>query len=88
MKNHSKVAAYSVMMCIDADGTCLPPMTLFKSANGTVFQSWCEGGPEGATYAANKSGWFDMDKFNQWFKEVSAFISLFKRKTAIVNFKI
>jgi hypothetical protein len=49
----------------------LPPMTVYKSANGTFFTSWCEGGPPGATYAGNKSGWFDMEKFNAWFKEVS-----------------
>jgi hypothetical protein len=57
-------------MCIVADGGSLPPMTLYKSATGVVYESWCEGGPEGATYAANQSGWFDMPKFNQWFKQV------------------
>jgi hypothetical protein len=68
VKNHSKVA-FSLMFCIAGDGGMLPPMTLYKSANGTVYQSWCEGGPKGATYAANKSGWFCMQKFNQWFRE-------------------
>lgn len=48
----------------------LPPMTVYKSINGVVYQNWCEGGPEGATYAASKSGWFDMEKFNVWFKQV------------------
>jgi hypothetical protein len=45
-------------------------MTVYKSANSSFFTSWCEGGPPGATYAANKSGWFDMEKFNSWFREV------------------
>jgi hypothetical protein len=50
----------------------LPPMTVYKSANGSFFTSWCEGGPPGATFAANKSGWFDMEQFNIWFKQVNA----------------
>jgi hypothetical protein len=29
------------------------------------------GWPDGATYAATKTGWFDMEKFNQWMKMVS-----------------
>ena len=45
-------------------------MTVYKSGTGSVYQSWCEGGPDGSVYAANKSGYFDMDKFQQWFKEV------------------
>jgi hypothetical protein len=53
-----------------ADGTMLPPMTVYKSATGSVYTSWCEGGPAGSVYAASKSGWFDMQKFNQWFQEV------------------
>jgi len=46
-------------------------MTVYKSGTGSVYSSWCEGGPDGAVYAANKSGYFDMDIFIQWFKEVS-----------------
>jgi hypothetical protein len=44
-------------------------MVVYKSGNGVVYQNWCEGGPEGTTYAASRSGWFDMAKFNQWFKQ-------------------
>jgi transposase-like protein len=69
VQNHSKVTV-SVMMAGNADGELMPPMTVFKSSTGSVYQSWCEGGPDGATYAATKSGWFDMEKFNQWFKQV------------------
>jgi hypothetical protein len=70
VQNHSKTTI-SVMACISAGGDSIPPMTLYKSATGSVYQSWCEGGPEDATYAANQSGWYDMEKFSQWFKEVS-----------------
>jgi hypothetical protein len=69
IQNHSKTAI-SGMFCISAQGASLPPMILYKSTTGSVYASWCEGGPDGATYAANKSGWFDMDKFTLWFKEV------------------
>lgn len=69
IKNSSK-EAFSIMFCCSADGHMLPPMVVYKSTTGTVYEIWCEGGPEGATYAASQSGWFDMSKFNQWFKVV------------------
>jgi hypothetical protein len=55
------------MFCCNAAGDMLPPMTVYKSATGIVYESWCDGGPDGAVFAATKSGWFDMVKFNQWF---------------------
>lgn len=67
--NHSKVG-YSIMFCCNAAGDMLPPMVVYKSGTGSVYASWCEGGPDGTTYAASKSGWFDMSKFNQWFTQV------------------
>lgn len=69
VKNSSKVA-YSVMFCVSADGTMLPPYTVYKSPTGALYDLWCEGGPKGAGYGANKSGWFDQEKFNAWFKFV------------------
>lgn len=67
--NHSKVSV-SVMFCVSAAGWMLPPMVIYRSANSTVYIKWCQGGPPGCVYAATKSGWFDMPKFNQWFTEV------------------
>lgn len=69
VRNTSKVA-FSVMFCCSAAGAMLPPMTVYKSANNAVYKTWCEDGPKGATYAATKSGWFNMDTFNQWFVDV------------------
>ncbi len=66
--NHNKQAT-SVMMCVDGDGLALAPMVIFQSSTGTVYQKWCEGGPQGATYGATKTGWFNMEKYNQWFKQ-------------------
>jgi transposase-like protein len=73
VRNHSKTAI-SIMFCCSADGKMLPPMVVYKSGTGSVYQSWCEGGPAGTTYAASKNGWFDMSKFNQWFKEARVFL--------------
>lgn len=58
------------MFCCSADGKMLPPYTVYKSPTGSCHEPWCEGGPKGAAYGANKSGWFDQDKFNAWFKSV------------------
>ncbi len=52
----------------------LPPMVVYKSTTGVVYQSWCEGGPDGTAYAATKNGWFNMDKFNQWFKQAGIYL--------------
>jgi hypothetical protein len=73
VRNHSKTSI-SLMFCCSADGKMLPPMVVYKSGTGAVYQSWCEGGPAGTTYAASKNGWFDMSKFNQWFKEARALL--------------
>lgn len=85
VRNHSKVTV-SVLMAGNGDGDFLPPMTVFKSSTGAVYQSWCEGGPDGATYAATKSGWFDMEKFNQWFKQVRTCGNNFISKNLIVTY--
>lgn len=69
VRNHSKVA-FSVMFCCSAAGEMLPPMVVYKSTVCAPYKSWCQGGPTGATYAASKSGWFDMATFNHWFTEV------------------
>lgn len=68
-RNSSKTAV-SVMFACTASGHMLPPMTVYKSAVGSCYGMWCEGGPEGANYAATKSGWFNMEMFNLWFKTV------------------
>ncbi len=52
-------------------------MVVYKRGNGVIYSNWCEGGPAGATYAASRSGWFDMTKFNQWFKEASVQLDVF-----------
>ena len=59
-----------MMFCVRADGVMLPPYTVYKSQTGAMYDLWGEGGPEGAVFQANKSGWFDQERFNDWFKKV------------------
>ena len=80
--NSSKVA-YSVMFCCSADGTLLPPMVVYKSLNGNLFKQWCEGGPDKSVYSANKSGWFNMDQFNEWFRQARMLFQIKKRNLPI-----
>ncbi len=53
-----------------AAGDMLPPMVVYKSGTGSVYPTGGEGGPEDAVFAANKSGYFDTDKYTKWFQEV------------------
>jgi hypothetical protein len=69
VQNHSKTT-FSVMFCCSAAGDMLPPMVVYKSGTGSTYPAWGQGGPDGTVYAANKTGWFDMEKFVKWFKEV------------------
>ena len=48
----------------------VPPMVLYKSGSGNFYRTWGEGGPEGALFTANESGYFTNDKFTQWLVEV------------------
>jgi hypothetical protein len=45
-------------------------MVVYKSRSGSFYKSWGEGGPKGAVFTANESGYFNTEKFVQWFEEV------------------
>jgi len=64
--NSSKIS-YSLMFCCSAAGEMLPPMVVYKNKSCSVYTTWVEGGPDGATYAATPSGWFNRPTFEQWF---------------------
>ena len=70
VQNHSK-STFSVEFCCSADGTMLPPMTVYKSDTTSVYKSWCAAAPKDYVFAATKSGWFDMQAFEKWFRKVS-----------------
>lgn len=58
----------SVMMAAAADGTILPPYTVYKAKH--LYDTWTEGGINGAGYNRNQSGWFDLAMFESWFNEI------------------
>jgi hypothetical protein len=72
VRNNSK-QAFSIMFCWSTAWTMLPPMVVYQSGSGALFKDWCVGRPEGTLYASSKNGWFDMNKFNQWFRDVRSF---------------
>jgi hypothetical protein len=69
IQNHSKTS-FSVMFCCSAAGDLVPPITVYKSVTGGFYKMWGECGPLGSTYTANKSGYFDMEKFRKWFTDM------------------
>jgi hypothetical protein len=44
-------------------------MVVYKTMLRVVYQSWCERGTAETTYEVMKNSWFDMNKFNQWYKQ-------------------
>lgn len=64
IKNSTK-AAFSLMICGNAAGQILPPYVNYKSDN--LWDTWTEGGPPNTRYNRSKSGWFDMNSFEDWF---------------------
>lgn len=64
VQEHSR-ASISLMVCGNANGDLLPPMTVYKAQN--LYENWTTGGPPGSLYANSPSGWFDMNLFEQWF---------------------
>lgn len=52
------------MFCGSASGRILPPYVVYKAEN--VYDMWVLGGPKGARYNRTKSGWFDMNTFEDW----------------------
>ena len=54
------------MFCGNAVGEMLPPYTVYKSEH--LYDSWCCGGPKGSRFNRSKSGWFNEETFEDWFK--------------------
>ena len=71
----STKTSISVMMAGTGDGVLLPPYVLYKAKH--MWATWQEGGPPGANYNRNKSGWFDPHTFEDWFLTV---VLLYLRK--------
>ncbi|XP_072375486.1 uncharacterized protein [Diabrotica undecimpunctata] len=59
----------SVMFSGTADGTMLPLYIVYKSEN--LYNIWTENGPKGTIYNRSKSGWFNLEIFEDWFRTVA-----------------
>ena len=51
-----------------ASGELLPPYIIYKSKN--LWQSWCEGGPEGTQFGRSNNGWMHTPNFIRWFDSI------------------
>lgn len=58
----------SVMFAAAGNGTVLPPFTVYRSTH--LYDTWTDGGVEGAGYGRSKSGWFDLQMFEEWFLKI------------------
>jgi hypothetical protein len=58
--------AFSVMLCISADGTAQPPLIIFPGKH--LYSSW-QGHDviEGTMYGRSESGWMTTELFTSWF---------------------
>lgn len=58
----------SIMFCVAANGTALPPYVVYKSSH--LYNDWIRSGPTGAHYNRSKNGWFDSNIFEDWFFKI------------------
>lgn len=66
---NSTKSSISIMFAACADGTLLPPYTVYKSKH--LHESWRIGGPKGARFNRSPSGWFDSLCFDDWVKSIA-----------------
>ena len=55
------------MMCASADGTVLPPFTIYQGSHPTDASS---SAPPGWVFKSTKCGWINTNLFQEWFEEV------------------
>jgi hypothetical protein len=65
---NNEKAMYTVASCCSAAGEFLPPFFVYGSTN--IYNTWCQGAPQGTGFATSKSGWMEAEQFLQWFKQV------------------
>ena len=77
---------HSTVHCAaSASGKRLPPFILYKGKN--LYKKWTEGGPAGALYGTNESGWMDASVFLSWFNKLFVLaVSYLSRSGPVVLF--
>lgn len=70
-------ACTSIVVCGNADDETTPVYVNYKSQK--LWQTWIDGGPEGATHNCSKSDWFDNQSCEDWF--INTMLPILKKKT-------
>ncbi|KAK9703979.1 DDE superfamily endonuclease [Popillia japonica] len=60
----------SVLLCISANGSFLPPLIVFKGKTGVQARWTSENCYPGTQYATSTNGWMEEPQFYNWFKDV------------------
>ncbi|CAM1312259.1 Uncharacterised protein at_DN1782 [Pycnogonum litorale] len=66
---HSSKSSTSIMFAASASGELLPPYVVYRAEH--LWDSWTYGGPDSTRYNRTKSGWFDAQSFEDWFKTIA-----------------
>lgn len=72
----SSRSSHSIMFAGSASSNLLPVYFVFHSDD--LYDTWTTDGPSRAQYNMSKSGWFDGQIYEDWFKSV--LLPYFKRK--------
>jgi len=56
------------MFACTGTGELLPPYTVYKAIH--MYDSWIRGGPPNSRYNRSKSGWFDVQCFEDWLLKI------------------
>lgn len=80
----SSKTSISVIFAVMGNGILIPPYTVYKAKY--LYPTWIERGISGSRYNRNKSGWFDMAIFEDWFLTLSLpFLKNLPGKKAIIG---
>lgn len=64
IRNSTK-SCYTTVFCGNAAGEMIPPYFIFKAKN--TWSDWLIGAPPGSRMTVTKSGWIDIESFEDWF---------------------
>ena len=75
----------TVLVCVSADGACLPPLIVYKGAAVQARWTSLEAYP-GTEYAASKNGWMEEPQFFHWFKDCFiSYVQLLREKKRLLD---
>ena len=60
-------SSFTVLVAGNASGDICPPLIIFKSKH--LHSTWCNGGPDGTSYASSLSGWMTEEIFINWLRK-------------------